>query len=97
MANPIYKPVESSNISALAYDGAIGYVQFNNGRRFGYTMPKSLFDQLMAAKSKGSFFAKAIKGKCDVAFTGWKCDNSPCERDAIYVGRPANDPSILAF
>ena len=97
MSNITYKPVDSSNIAALAYDGATGYVQFTNGRRFGYTMPKALFDQLMAAKSKGSFFAKSVKGKCAVAFTGWKCDNSPCERDAVYVGRPANNPAMPAF
>lgn len=86
---PTYKPVVSSNISAVAYDDGKGYVEFHGGRRFAYAMPKAVFDEMLAAKSIGGFFAKGVKGKFAVAWTGQRCSNSPCEKDATQQGTVA--------
>ena len=77
---------ESSNIQGLAWQKGVGYVQFIGGRRFGYTMDKALFTQMRDAKSIGSFFARSVKGKCPVVWTGHACDNSPCKSDATLEG-----------
>ncbi len=93
---PIYKAVTSSNIGALAYADGKLWVEFLSGRRFAYDAPQSLFDQMMdlqkAKKSVGGFFAKEVKGKCQVAWVGQRCSNSPCQSDATLVGETAGVP-----
>lgn len=91
--------IKSSNIVALAYDQAagVGYIQFGGNRRFGYKMPKTLFDQMKADKSVGGYFAKMVKGKCPVVWNGYACDNSPCQKDATLLGHPGNDPKVGLF
>lgn len=83
--------LKSSNIHGLAYDkqAGLGYVEFNGGRRFAYAMPQKLFDEMRAAKSIGSFFARNVKGKCPVAWVGQCCDNSPCRENASLQGEVA--------
>jgi hypothetical protein len=56
-------PVESSVIAAVAYsaDEALD-VDFTSGARYRYTgVPAHLFDELLAAESKGAFFNQHIK------------------------------------
>ena len=61
--------VESTMIKEAGYDEAtqVLTVKFVNGDEvYEYkNVPKSVYDELMAAESKGSFFAKNIKGKYD--------------------------------
>lgn len=79
----------SSNIHGLAWANGIGYVEFAGGRRFGYSMPKTLFDEMRNAKSIGSFFARNVKGKCSVVSVTIGCNNSPCQADAALQGEIA--------
>jgi len=56
--------VESSNIEAVGYDEASQelHVQFLSGGYYVYNgVPRDVFDQLMAAPSKGSFLNREIK------------------------------------
>ena len=59
--------VESTLIKEAGYDEAtqVLTVKFVNGDEiYAYkNVPKAVYDELMAAESKGSFFAKNIKGK----------------------------------
>ena len=59
--------VESTMIKEAGYDEAtqVLTVKFVNGDEiYEYkNVPKSVYDELMAAESKGSYFAKNIKGK----------------------------------
>lgn len=79
---PIYKDVSSSNIQALAYADGKGFVEFHGGRRFAYTMPLAVFNEMASAKSIGGFFAKAVKGKYPVASTSQRCNLMSCRNDA---------------
>lgn len=92
---PIYKAVVSSNIAALAYADGIGFVEFHGGRRFSYDMPKALFDQMAAAKSIGAFFAREVKGKCQVTGSSHRCSNSPCQTDATLAGIAGGVPFFV--
>lgn len=80
---PIYKAVKSSNISALAYADGKGFVEFHGGRRFAYAMPESLFEEMAGADSIGSFFARHVKGKFEVAATSMRCGHPGCGDDAV--------------
>lgn len=86
---PIYKDVDSSNIQALAYADGNGFVEFMGGRRFSYTMPKKVFDEMAAAKSIGSYFARNVKGKYEVAGTSQRCNLMSCREDATLRGEVA--------
>lgn len=79
---PVYKDVLSSNIQALAYSDGNGFVEFSGGRRFAYTLPKTVFDAMMTAKSIGSYFAREVKGKYPVSWTGQRCNLMSCRNDA---------------
>jgi hypothetical protein len=61
-----YQSVQSTNITAIGYDAdakKLG-VKFSSGKKWHYSdVPQSRFDDLMAADSKGSYFAREIKGK----------------------------------
>jgi hypothetical protein len=59
-------PVQSSNLKAIGYDHATQTlaVQFPNGNIYHYdSVPQSVYDNLMADESKGSFFSKFIRQK----------------------------------
>jgi hypothetical protein len=58
--------IESSNIAAIGYDAASKRlrVQFKNGGLYEYPdVPAKAHDEFMGAESKGSHFAKHIRGK----------------------------------
>lgn len=62
------KPVESSNIKALAYSRKykLLVVQFRNGRKYLYTkVERSCRDQLFKAESKGQYFNHVVKNFYD--------------------------------
>lgn len=64
-------PVESSNLTAVGwYDGRLR-VQFKSGTLCEYdNVTRALFDELLAAESKGSWFARVIRK--DVARFPWR-------------------------
>lgn len=67
--------VESSNIMAVGYDEGEQalVVEFRGGSRYRYgRVPKAVFEELMAAPSKGSFMHRRIAH--DPAYT---CERLP--------------------
>lgn len=66
MSLPDLTPIEnSSNLRAVSHQGDTLYVQFLSGDAiWKYTgVPASIFEQMMGADSKGSFFSKFIKSQ----------------------------------
>lgn len=62
------QPVDSSTISAIGYDPEQNTltVEFKSGGTYTYTnVSKSVYDELIGAKSIGTHFAKHIKGAYD--------------------------------
>lgn len=58
-------PVESSLVASVGYDPAKSTleIEFQSGRVYRYfRVPKSVYDDLMKAESKGSYFNANIKG-----------------------------------
>jgi len=58
--------VESSVIDEVGYDEATQALtlKFDSGETYEYkAVPKAVYDELMAAESKGQYFQKNIKGK----------------------------------
>jgi len=56
---------ESSNITRFDYDldRHVLTVEFKNGATYNYyDVPKSVFDQMKTASSKGQFLAQNVKG-----------------------------------
>ena len=67
-ALPRLLPVESSSIDAVGYDPDSHrlYVRFRSGRTYVYyDVVKRVFDDLLAADSKGRFLNAEIKGAYD--------------------------------
>jgi len=57
-------PVSSSNLRAVGYDEASRtlVINFHHGGSYSYSgVPKSVFDGLLSAGSKGSYHASHIK------------------------------------
>ena len=57
--------VDSSNVEAIGYDEAAQelHVQFLSGGTYVYHgVPQDVYDDLMAAPSKGSYLNRMIKG-----------------------------------
>ena len=57
-------PVASTNLAAMGYDPVSGelQVQFQNGRIYSYqNVPMEIYQGLVNAPSKGTFFAQAIR------------------------------------
>lgn len=87
-------PVTSSNLAAIGYNPAkqILAVEFKSGAIFHYAgVTPALRMNLMAAESRGSFFAREIRGKfqgekmtgpcLDCGATGWigeRCEDCGC-------------------
>jgi len=59
-------PVKSSNLTHVGYDSATRElaVTFTSGKTYRYAdVPDEVVARFMEAESKGSFFARNIKGK----------------------------------
>lgn len=59
-------PVQSSNLESIGYVSVarMMIVRFKNGRTYLYpAVPEELFNNFLAAESKGTFFHQNIKGK----------------------------------
>lgn len=59
-------PLSSSNLSAVAYDDASStlYIRFHHGGTYAYaSVPRTLYDGLLAAGSKGQYFHTYIKDR----------------------------------
>ena len=57
-------PVSSSNLRAVGYDDSnhILVINFHSGNSYSYSgVPRSMFDGLLSAGSKGSYHASYIK------------------------------------
>ena len=63
--NPESVPLESSLLSSAAYsdDGTL-QLQFRNGAIYLYfAVPRDVFEDLLAAQSKGSYFNRNIRDR----------------------------------
>jgi hypothetical protein len=59
-------PVDSRAFAAVAYHGGRRqlYVRFHSGKIYRYfDFPRYQYDELLAAESKGTYFAEHIRGK----------------------------------
>lgn len=59
-------PIESSAMTHLGYDeaGQALYILFDGGRLYAYkAVPKTVFEALQEATSKGQFFQQQIRGQ----------------------------------
>ncbi|MCL4535523.1 MAG: KTSC domain-containing protein [Bacteroidetes bacterium] len=57
-------PVQSSNLASVGYDPATRTleIELRSGRTYRYiNVPKAVYEGLMAAESKGSYFNEHIK------------------------------------
>lgn len=57
-------PVDSSSLASVAYDDQLSMLelQFRNGGRYQYfAVPHRIFEELLAAPSKGTFVNEHIK------------------------------------
>lgn len=67
-------PVTSSNVELIGYDAGRLYVQFKHGGCYRYDyVPSSVYDDMLAAESTGSFINQVIKPQ----FTATKLGASP--------------------
>lgn len=60
------EPVESSAISSVGYDPRreILELEFSSGAVYDYfEVPRSVYDSLMKASSKGRFISRSIRGR----------------------------------
>jgi len=58
--------VASSDLVSVGYDGSAGTleVEFKDGSVYQYFgVPSDIFNQLLGASSKGSFFARQVKNR----------------------------------
>jgi len=66
---PMTEQVDSSLIKSVSYDAAVSIlsvVLVGENETYEYkNVPESVYKELMAAESKGSYFVKNIKGKYD--------------------------------
>lgn len=60
----VWRDVDSSNLSAVAYDGTDLHVRFTTGGAGRYLgVPQAVFDALLEAPSKGVFLNKYVKAQ----------------------------------
>ena len=58
------REVESSNISKIGHEEDTLYVQYKSGVTYKYKeVPKALYEEFLAADSKGRFMNSKVKGK----------------------------------
>ena len=54
--------VSSSNLSSVGYENGTLYIAFNSGGVYSYSgVPRSVYEELMAAESHGKYFVKFIR------------------------------------
>lgn len=59
-------PVQSGSIASAGHDGHALEVEFKNGGVYRYAgVPKSAYDEMLAADSVGRYFHGNIRGKFD--------------------------------
>lgn len=57
-------PVNSSNLASVGYENGTLHIRFRSGGLYSYTnVPVSVYQGLMSAPSKGSYFHAHIKGQ----------------------------------
>lgn len=62
MAIPEMIPVVSSHIVSIGYDGENLYIRFKDGALYiYYSVPQTVYRDLMSAGSKGSFLHRMIE------------------------------------
>ena len=55
-------PVESDSLQAVRYESGELFIRFHSGKTYAYrTVPEHIYDELMAAASKGGYFNKEIR------------------------------------
>lgn len=56
-------PVQSSNIHSVGFENGVMEIQFHNGGLYQYfDVPAQVYEALLAAGSKGQFFAQNVRG-----------------------------------
>jgi KTSC domain-containing protein len=56
--------VQSSNIKAIGYENETLEIEFLNGSVYQYfDVQQNIYDEMMAAESKGKYLAQNIKGR----------------------------------
>lgn len=56
-------PVQSSTLQSVGYENNVLEIQFLSGGVYQYfDVPEHVYQALLAASSKGSFFSQAIRG-----------------------------------
>lgn len=64
-------PVDSSAFASVGYEDGTLYICFHNGSLYSYTdVPASVYDDLMSASSKGSYFHAHIRDQYDYNLIG---------------------------
>ncbi|MGC2517867.1 MAG: KTSC domain-containing protein [Burkholderiales bacterium] len=60
----IYTDVNSTAIASIGYDPTTGELEvtFTNGASYTYTVDPVTYENFLAADSKGSFYARHIRG-----------------------------------
>ena len=80
-------PLESSVLTAVAYRASLQqlYLQFQEGNIYRYfACPRSVYNDLVAAESKGRYFAQHIRN-------GFRCERV---REYPAGSRPARDSRL---
>lgn len=81
--------VESSNIEAIGYETDVLYIQFKTGDLYSYSpVTEEMYNELMAAESKGKYFAANIKRNSKIAY-----QKIHVEKESTLSTQP---PKILA-
>lgn len=56
-------PVDSSNLASVGYENRTLYIAFHSGGLYSYAgVPERIYQELLAAPSKGKYFHAYIKG-----------------------------------
>ena len=67
----IMTPVTSSQIAEVGYENGTLAVKFKGGATYTYAgVPQATFDEMLKAKSVGTFFGKTIRGKFEYKKVG---------------------------
>jgi hypothetical protein len=57
-----WKPVKSSMLTAIAYDGNTLYVRYRGGKVYAHAgVPREKYETLMFSTSKGEYFNRHIR------------------------------------
>ena len=56
-------PVSSTNVRSVGYENGILEIIFKDGSVYQWNVPESVYRELMATHSKGSFIHSRLKGR----------------------------------